>query len=183
MKLQVTVRVLVAVLLALAVASLLRTARALPTLGTDRPELVLRDAWDRSFALSRLRGMPILVVYEDKESATQNQRLKDELARLAQGDRYKRSVGLVAVADVTGYDYWPVRGFVKDAIQEESGKQHTTIYCDWDGHVRSALGLEKGASNVLLFDRSGKVVFASSGPMSDARREELVGMLRHQVDG
>ena len=183
MKLQVTVRVVIAVLLALVVASILRTARALPALGALRPEVTLKDAWERSITLSRFRGMPVLVVYEDKGSSTQNQRLKDDLARLGQGDRYKQSVGLVAVADVSGYDYWPVRGFVKDAIQSESEKQHTTIYCDWDGHVRTSLGLEKGMSNVVLFGKDGKVLFAASGTVSDQRREELVRLLRHEVEG
>ena len=73
-----------------------------------------------------LRGKPVLIVYEDKSSTAQNKALKDELAQIAKGDRYRSSVALAAVADVSAYDFWPARGFVRDAIREESRKQKTT---------------------------------------------------------
>ena len=72
--------------------------------------------------------------------------MKEELGKLAKGDRYKTAIALLAVADVEGYDYWPVRGFVKSAIRKESRKFGTTIYCDWDGSFRSALGLRNEPS-------------------------------------
>jgi hypothetical protein len=156
-------------------------ARALPTQGAARPDVALEDAWDRAIHLERYLGMPMLVLYEDKGSTTENAALKAELARLAEGDRYKERVALVAVADVTGYDYWPVRGFVKSAIRDESRKQKTPIYCDWDGHVRRALDLEQGTSNVLLFGRDGKVLFAHAGPLSEGARAELLARLRSEV--
>jgi hypothetical protein len=165
----------------LAVATFVSPARALPHIGAVHPEVRLRDSWDRTTLLSRFRGVPTLLLYEDKASTTENARLKAELAVLARGDSYKRSVALVAVADVSGYDYWPVRGFVKDAIQDESNKQGTIIYCDWDGGVRSALGLEKDKSNVVLYGRDGKVLFASSGPLDAAGRSRLLALLRAQL--
>jgi hypothetical protein len=166
------------VLLVLAVAA---DARALPAVGAVRPDVKLQDSWDRTLALSRLRGLPTLLLYESKDSSRENAPLKAQLAELARGDRYRRSIALVAIADVSGYDYWPVRGFVKDAIQDESHKQHTDIYCDWDGGVRGALGLEQGTSNVVLYGRDGRVVFASRGPLTDERRGELIALLRSQL--
>lgn len=157
-------------------------AGAVPKVGSVRPNVTLQDGWDRTFDMGRYKGMPILVVYEDKDSATLNQALKDELAKLAKGDRYKRLIALVAVADVSGYDFWPVRGFVKDAIQSESHKQGTLIYCDWDGRVRSALGLRRGTSNVVLFGRDDKVLFSYAGALSATQQKELIGLLREQVD-
>jgi len=105
------------------------------------------------------------------------------LARLAAGDRYRGAVALVAVADVAGYDYWPVRGFVKDAIRKESVKQGTSIYCDWDGHVRRGLELDAGTSNVVLYGKDGSVIFADKGALSAARRGALLDLLRRQVEG
>ena len=101
----------------LLLAALASPAAALPGVGATRPELRLIDGWDRMLVVDRTANKPILVVYEDKDSATQNQPLKDELARIARGDRYKEAIALIAVADVEGYAYWPIRGFVKDAIQ------------------------------------------------------------------
>jgi hypothetical protein len=170
-----------ALALASSLASLQAPAWALPILGLVRPEVELTDAWERSIHLSTYRGMPVLVVYEDKGSAQQNAALKSELAVLARGEKYRRLVALVAVADVSGYDYWPVRGFVKGSIRSESERQHTVIYCDWDGHVRRALELERGQSNVVLYGRDGSVLFAHAGALGADERRAFVALLRSQV--
>lgn len=166
---------------ALASALLPGLAGAVPSVGAARPELTLIDGWDRALVVDRTATKPILVVYEDKDSATQNQPLKNELARLAKGDRYKDAVALLAIADVEGYDFWPVKGFVKDAIQTESQKFKTTIYCDWNGGVRGRLGLKKGVSNIVLYGRDGKVRLAHEGPMPAEKRQALVAMLRAEL--
>ncbi len=152
-------------------------AGAVPSPGAPHPEVQLEDAWDRTIRLSQLAGTPILVVYEDRGSAHVNDPLKSELSELAKGDKYKQSIALVAVADVSSFDFWPARGFVKGAIRSESHKQGTTIYCDWDGHVRRALGLDRGTSNVVLFGRDGRVLFAQSGTVAPEQRRALIGML------
>ena len=168
--------------LALALAVVVSSrASALPIAGAVRPEVQLTDAWERSIRLSAYRGMPVLVVYEDKGSSAQNAALKSELAILARGDRYRRSIALVAVADVSGYDYWPIRGFVRSAIRSESAHQTTVIYCDWDGHIRTALGLERGQSNVVLYGRDGSVLYAHAGAMTLEDRTAFIALLRVQV--
>jgi predicted transcriptional regulator len=157
-------------------------ARALPVPGAARSDVELTDAWDRSIHLAAYVGKPVLVVYEDKGSSSQNEALKEELAAVARGDRYKTVVALVAVADVSGYDYWPIRGFVRSALRSESQKQGTVIYCDWDGHVRGTLGLERGQSNVVLYGRSGVVLYSHAGPMSVEERRTFFATLRGQVE-
>ena len=162
-------------------ASLAAPAAALPVVGATRPELTLVDGWDRTLVIDRTANKPILVVYEDKDSATQNQPLKNELARLAKGDRYKEAIALLAVADVESYAYWPIRGFVKDAIQSESTKFRTTIYCDWNGGIRGKLGLKKGASSILLYSRDGRILLSHEGPMPAEKQKALIAMLKAEV--
>lgn len=173
---------LLVVALTVAFATWVAQALALPVAGAWRPEVELTDAWNRSIRLSNYRGMPVLVVYEDKGSSAQNGPLKEELATLAKGDKYRRLIALVAVADLTGYDYWPIRGFVRSAIRSESSKQGTVIYCDWDGHIRAALGLERNESNVVLYGRDGSVLYAHAGPMTSDERRTLIAVLRAQVE-
>lgn len=156
-------------------------ASALPILGEPTPDVVLEDAWDRQVAMGKLGAKPVLVVYEDEASSKQNNAFKAELAELAKGDRYKTRVALLAVADLDGYDYWPVRGFVKDAIRSESRKQQLSILCDWSGKFRKALGLIKGSSNVVLYGKNGKVLFSHAGPLSAEQRATLISSLRSQV--
>jgi len=146
------------------------------------PSVVLVDAWDRADPLESRRGKPTLIVYEDKESVQQNAGLKAELATLARNGEYKKRVALVAVADVSGYDYWPARGFVRSAIREETHKQGTLIFCDWNGGVRNALGFTKGRSNVALFGRDGRILFSGSGALDDQQRKTLIDLLRREVE-
>lgn len=158
-------------------------AFALPKEGVTAPNARFEDVDGRATELKAFKGKPILLVYEDKDSAQQNQALKDDLAKLAKGDRYKATVALAAVADVSSYDFWPAKGFVKDAIREESKKQGTTIYCDWNGSVRTAYQLRRGVSNVILVGKDGRVLFAAEGKVSAEERKRLISILRGQIEG
>lgn len=156
--------------------------QAAPRLGEKRPDVVLDDAWGRQLTLARYNGMATLVVYEDKDSSEQNAALKSELSALAAGDKYKGVIALLAIADVTAYDFWPARGFVKDAIRQQSRKFGTPIFCDWTGNVRRAIGATANVSNVVLYGKDDRVVFAHAGPLDEKRRAELVSRLRSFVE-
>jgi len=157
-------------------------ADALPSLGSLRSAARTVDANDRAFDLRSINGRPILIVYEDKDSATLNQPLKEELASLARGDKYRESIALVPVANVEGYDYWPIRGFVKSSIRHESEKFGTTIYCDWDGSFRKAVGVRANTSSIVLIGKNARILFAFEGAMPKSERTRLVQMLRDEVD-
>lgn len=158
-------------------------ALALPARGDKAPNAKIEDADGRVLEMKTLKGKPILVVYEDKDSAAQNQPLKDELSKLAKGDKYKRKVALAAVADVSSYDFWPVKGFVKDAIRDESKKQGTTIYCDWNGSFRAAYKLREGISSIVLIGKNGEILFAGEGALKPDARKHLLDLLRAEVEG
>lgn len=169
---------------AIAAALLLFTAPAgalLPA-GSLRPAAHVVDAEDRTLDLRAINGRPILVIYEDKGSAKDNEALKADLSRLAKGDRYRSAIALVPVADVQSFDFWPARGFVKDAIRSESKKVGATIYLDWNGAFQRAAGFKRGTSSVLLVGRDARVLFSSEGPLSAEQRARLVALLRSEVD-
>ena len=168
---------------ALALLVLLSTAGAFgsPKVGTARPNLKFVDAWQRTDETSEVGARPLLVLYEDKGSANENKAFKDDLSKLAKGDAYKTKVVLLAVADLRGYDYWPARGFVKDAMMTESRKAGTPIFCDWDGAVGTALSVQRGVSNVMLYGKDGKLLFVYAGAMPEASRKDLLELLRQQV--
>lgn len=158
------------------------SAVALPKVGAEVANARVEDADGRRLELRAMASRPVLIVYEDKGASSQNAVFKRELAQFAAGDRYRQHIGLVAVADVSAYNFWPVKGLVKDAIRDESEKQRTVIYCDWSGSFRQSLGLNKGASNVVLLDATGRVLFARAGTLSPEERQELFGLLRAQVE-
>lgn len=159
------------------------SALALPSVGADAPDAKVEDADGRTLKVKALKGKPVLIVYEDRGSATQNEKLKKALGDLAKGDKYKSKIALAAVADVSSYDFWPAKGFVKDAIREESKKAGTTIYCDWNASFRKAFKLTQGKSSVVLVGKDGKVLFAGEGSLSDADRKKLIDLLKAQIEG
>ena len=165
-----------------ALALLVSHAQALVGAGSLRPAGRVHDADDHTLDLRSINGKPILVLYEDKDSAKLNEPLKLELARLAKGDRYRTAVALVPVADVQSFDFWPVRGFVKDAIRGESKKQGATIYCDWDGNLQRAAGFKRGTSSVMLIGRDARVLFAHEGALPPDQRDRLISLLRSEVE-
>lgn len=162
-------------------ASLTTNASALPSVGKEAPNVRVADVDGRALELSQLRGKPVLLVYENQEATKQNVALKSELSKRATGEAYRKSIALVAVADVDGYDYWPARGFVKRAIRAESKKLGSTIYVDWDGSVRKNAGFTKGKSTVMLLGADGKVLFSQEGTLDAANREALFKILEAQV--
>lgn len=169
--------------LAAGVSGLSISALALPSVGQDAPNGKVEDADGKSLETKNLKGKPVLIVYEDRDSAAQNEKLKKDLSTLAKGDKYKAKVALAAVADVSSYDFWPAKGFVKDAIREESKKQGTTIYCDWNASFRKAFKLTKGKSSIVLVGKDGKVLFAGEGSLSEADRKKVIELLKAQVEG
>lgn len=173
---------LTAAALAATVGGLTLSAEALPTIGEEAPNGKVEDADGKALEMKTLKGKPILIVYEDKDASSQNTTLKKELGELAKGDKYKSKIALAAVADLSAYDFWPVKGFVKDAIKDEQKKVGTTIYCDWNASFRKAFKLTKGKSSVVLVGKDGKVLFAGEGALSADDRKKLVGLIKSQVE-
>jgi hypothetical protein len=159
-------------------------AYAAPKEGQPAAEARAEDVDGRPFEVRSFRGKKALIFfYEGKDTAQQNQGLKSEIAKLTKSDRYRSATQLVAVGDVADYDYWPVKGIVKDKIREESKKSGWPIYCDWDGSFRSAFKLRRDASNVVVVGKNGSVLFAAEGPVDAPKRQRLFNVLRAEVEG
>lgn len=166
----------------LALTSICLISSAIPLVGELAPNARVEDADGHAVDLRSATGKPVLIVYEDKDSGTLNKPFKDELSALAKGDRYRQSVALFAIADVSAYDFWPVKGFVKDAIRDESRKFQTTIYCDWTGAFRRSLDLARGTSNVVLLGKGGAILFSAAGRLDDAQRKRALALLKSEVE-
>ena len=164
-----------------AVATASSDSFAIPKSGEGLPSASVVDANGTSFDTASVKGRPLLIVYEDKDSGKDNQALKDELAAFAREGDYRDRIALVAVADVSSFNFWPARGFAKDAIRRESARAGTTVYCDWDGVFRERLTLTKGKSNVVLVGKDGKVLYAAHGAMGENARARFFSLLRGEL--
>lgn len=123
------------------------------------------------------RNHPLLLIYEDQEGGKQNEKAKQVLGAFNRKDENRKHLTVQPVADLEKWNWWPARKYALADIQKIAAKKQSTIYIDWTGAMRRAWGLEKGKSNMVLFDGSGKVLFASVGPIDDVRLEALVKLL------
>lgn len=156
---------------------------AAPKVGAEAKDARVEDVDGRELTIASVRGRPLVIVYEDKDSAASNAAAKDDLRELMKDAAVSRALVVAAVADVSEYASWPARGFAKDAIREASKKAGTTIWCDWSGKFRRALELDARKSNVVLVGRDGTIKWAASGPLSQKQRATLATRIRAEVGG
>jgi predicted transcriptional regulator len=154
---------------------------ATPKEGAPAPDARVEDVEGRPVEIKRLKGKTLILFYEGKDSAQQNTTLKAELAKLVRSDRYRSRSVFAAVGDVSDYDYWPVKGIVKDKIREESKKAGWPIYCDWNGGFRSAYKLRRDLSNVIVISKNGSVIFAASGKVDAGAKQRLLAALQSEA--
>jgi hypothetical protein len=152
-------------------------ALALPTVGTAAPIFEVFDGDDHGVKLAAFRGKPTLVVFEDKDAASQNELFKTRLSLTIVAKGIAKKMSTMPIADVAGYDYWPARGFVKDAIASAATKSGTTIYADWKGDARKKLAAPAGKSTLVLLDAKGTVVWASSGALDKDAQDRLLARI------
>ena len=159
-------------------------ADAAPKEGEPAPDARAEDVEGRAFETRSYRGKKTLILfYEGKDTSQQNGRLKVDIAKLTKTDRYRSVTHFAAVGDVSDYNYWPVKGIVKDKIREESKKSGWPIYCDWAGSFRAAYKLRRDASNVVVVGKNGSILFAAEGTVDARKRERLFNFLRAEVEG
>lgn len=149
-------------------------AFALPRVGTTVPRATVQSLGGKTLDTRTFQGRISLVFYEDKDATEQNKALKDALKAQAKGKKRKANVDVYAVADVSAWDFWPAKGFVKDAIEEQEKKAGHPIYCDWSGDFGKALGVVDGKSNVILVGVDRKVKLAKAGALPAADRQQVV---------
>jgi hypothetical protein len=141
-------------------------------------DFIVQDADDKSAKFSSLRaGHPTIVFYEDKDGGDQNERFKQRLGKLQSTSASAKKVAIIAIADVKSWDFWPAKGFVKDALKSAGKKAGITVWADWNGDGRSSLSAASNASNIILLDRFGKVAWASTGKLTTVQEDDLLNRL------
>lgn len=152
-------------------------ASALLNAGTALGDFTVHDADDKAFALSALRaGKAALIVFEDKDAGGQNKAFKERFGALQKTLGGK--VVLLPVADVSSWNFFPAKGFVKDALRDAGKKNGITVYADWSGKGKIALSAHANLSNLVLVDKAGKVLWASAGQLNKSQEDKLLELVK-----
>ena len=134
-------------------------------------EAKLVDLADRPVSLRGLSGKVVVVVHQDRHSSEQNPALKERLSALLL--RYPTDLRIVALADVGGYDFWPAKGYVKDALKSLDSGGGALVACDWKGAVRKASQLKQKHSTVFVLSKVLGLVSLTRGQLSMVETEQV----------
>jgi hypothetical protein len=171
------VRRLLGVTAAAAAVVVVGDARAILTAGTALGDFPVHDAADKAYTIAGLRGGKVaLVVFEDKDAGGQNKSFKERFGALQKTLGGK--VTLLPVADVSSWNFFPAKTFVKDALADSSKKNGITVYADWSGKGRAALAAHTNLSNLVLVDKAGKVLWASAGQLTKSQEDKLLELVK-----
>lgn len=124
--------------------------------------------------LSKFRGGPLVIFYEDQSSVKVNKPLKDELwNRRPQLESTQAHV--VGIAYLKPYDFFPVRGIAFERIRAMEKRTGIPILVDLKGEMGAApWSLPPNGSTVLLVDKAGHVVFRKTGALSTDEVKQVV---------
>jgi hypothetical protein len=134
--------------------------------GTEPVDATLSTSKGDSVRLSRWRGKPVILFYEDKESTTLNLPLKTELFARGREKGLLQSAFVVAVANLEKYDFFPAREIALSYVRDEEKKAGVPILVDLKGTLGLApWKLPTKTSTVLLLNAEGTPVYKHSGRM------------------
>lgn len=119
------------------------------------------DLDDRPVSLRGLRGKVLVLLHQDRKSSDQHASFKDGLGQLA--GRYPERLTVVALADVGGFNFWPARRYVKDALRPLRNEGGALVLCDWHGAIRKRYDLSSGQSAVFVVSRDGQLRLLKRG--------------------
>jgi hypothetical protein len=129
--------------------------------------------------LSSFWGKPVVMFYENPDSAKLNLAAKAELKRLSDQHHLRKSVGALAVVNLEGLNWWPARPITFGVVRGEEQKNKLPILIDLHGAMRKApWKLDPHTSTVLVISAEGEVLYQASGKIEGAAFEQLTQTLR-----
>lgn len=136
------------------------------------------DTDGKLVSLQSLLGKPAVLFYEDRDSTSFNQALKDDLFKRGKEKGMLDKVSVIAVANLSGFNWFPAKNFAASAVREAEKKFGVPIYVDWTGAMVSRpWSLPKDNASVVLLSATGELVLQKQGRLSGEEREQVLGLL------
>ncbi len=133
-------------------------------------------------AFSDFRGRVVVMFYADRSHSEDNQQLKRVLSRYVKANALAHRLAVLPVANLRGYNYVPAKGFARAALRRMARKLGVTVLADWKGALQEPpLSLQHHASNVLILDESGNVLYRAVGDVTGVEREKFFTTIRRAL--
>lgn len=147
-------------------AALLSQGALASNLPDGPQDATLRTSSGEEVRLSRWRGKPVILFYEDRDSTKLNAGLKEELFARGKERNLLGAATVVAVANLMKFDFFPARQIALSYVRDEEKKVGVPILVDLKGAMGEApWTLPLKTSNVLLLDAQGVLIYRHSGKM------------------
>jgi hypothetical protein len=136
-------------------------------------ELTVTDLDDHAVSLGDYPGKVVVLLHEDRDASEQNQDFKTRLGKLS--EQHKGHLLVVALADVSVYNFWPARRYVKAALRRLRD-EGATVLCDWKGTFRKRFALRSGQSSLFLVYKD-QIELTHRGEMTPDQAASLLGRI------
>ncbi len=145
-------------------------------------DVTLRTSAGKEVRLSKWRGKPVILFYEDKDSTKLNRTLKKELFARGQAHGILDAAWVLSVANLQNFDFFPARQIALSFVRDEEKKVGVPILVDMDGALGKApWKLPLKTSNVVLLDADGALAYRHSGRMKPEELTNFFAVLSRLV--
>jgi hypothetical protein len=144
--------------------------------GDKAPDFTLTDAFGKVYSLASFPKPIFEVWYEGKASLEQNKWLKERIYKLrAEGRLSDTRYDSIGIAN---YQETAIPNALIDiAVRMRSRKHGVRVLCDRDGRMMRLWGFRNGRSNIYVFDAQRRLIWKSSGPLTQKRAKQYLRML------
>jgi len=145
--------------------------------GQKVPNFNLKDSKGTDFTLHSFKKKVLFFWYEGKNSKEQNRWLKNRLKKIY--DTNQINSKLWESIGIANFQETAVPNFIINmVIKSEMKKTNATILCDRTGEMMQKWGFRNGRSNIYLLDKTRRLRWKTSGPLSKKQGKRLIRLLR-----
>jgi predicted transcriptional regulator len=132
------------------------------------------EAWSSS----ELKDKVHVLMYIDPDHRNDNEALQYALREQAFGPE---NLGSVAIINMAG-TWLPNAAIGSSLAAKQKEFPHTVYAKDFKRHLVKTWGLTDDSYCVLLFDKSGKLIFRKDGKLTDAEVKDVIKLSWQQID-
>ncbi len=127
------------------------------------------------------RGRVVVVFYEGRDNARDNEDFKRTLHRFIQDNSLDEEVTAYAIADVSSVSSL-VRGVVRSVVRRVAEEHGIELLLDWSGGLQEPpFGFQPGAANTAIIDRAGRIAWRHHGVIDDDSRRSFYSAFRAEL--
>lgn len=128
-------------------------------------------------SLRAFADKPLVVFYEARGSANENQRAKDALFAAGKERGLLEAVAVVGVANLQSWNWVPAKQFARVGVAQAERQAGVPVLIDWTGVLtRPPMKLSAERSTILVVHQ-GEVRFRRAGALSPGDSDALLATL------